>query len=162
MKINLLLLRLSIFLLLPLSGSETYSPGDFLSALTVTDTKKDPLWEITGAASIGLAQGTTTDFRHSPLIKKTKTKGTLAPIFSTRKTTALLPPTASEFSANTTTLLAINGSLEPSAHFSTTKSPTLTTASILESHSATTFLKTIRPSSHSKPAPVTLGKTKTN
>ena len=59
MKINLLLLRLSIFLLLPLSGSETYSPGDFLSALTVTDTKKDPLWEITGAASIGLAQGNT-------------------------------------------------------------------------------------------------------
>ena len=59
MKTTYLLLRLSIFLLLPLPASETYSPGDFLSALTVTDTKKDPLWEITGAASIGLAQGNT-------------------------------------------------------------------------------------------------------
>ncbi|MDA7679601.1 DUF481 domain-containing protein, partial [Akkermansiaceae bacterium] len=59
MKTTYLLLRLSIFLLLPLPASETYSAGDFLSALTVTDTKKDPLWEITGAASIGLAQGNT-------------------------------------------------------------------------------------------------------
>ena len=57
MKTTLLQLRLSIFLLLPLPASETYSPGDYLSALTVTEIKKDPLWEITGAASIGLAQG---------------------------------------------------------------------------------------------------------
>lgn len=57
MKTTLALLRLTIFLLLPLPASETYSPGDFLSALTITDIKKDPLWEITGAASIGLARG---------------------------------------------------------------------------------------------------------
>jgi putative salt-induced outer membrane protein len=48
---------------------------------------------------------TTTDFRHSPPIKKTKTKGTLAPIFSTRKTVGTLPPTASEFLANTISLI---------------------------------------------------------
>ena len=57
MKTTLALLRLSIFLLLPLPASEKYSTGDFLSALSVTDVRKASPWEITGAASIGLAKG---------------------------------------------------------------------------------------------------------
>ncbi|HAE18484.1 MAG TPA: hypothetical protein DCG41_04655, partial [Verrucomicrobiales bacterium] len=57
MKTTLALLRLSIFLLLPLPASEKYSTGDFLSALSVTDARKKSPWEITGAASIGLAKG---------------------------------------------------------------------------------------------------------
>ena len=57
MKTTLALLRLSIFLLLPLPASEKYSTGDFLSALSVTDVRKKSPWEITGAASIGLAKG---------------------------------------------------------------------------------------------------------
>ena len=57
MKTTLALSHLSTALLFPLSASETYSPGDFLSALTVSDFEKEPLWEITGVASIGLAKG---------------------------------------------------------------------------------------------------------
>lgn len=48
---------LSIVISLPLLASEPSSTGDFLNALTVTDPPKEPLWEVTGAASIGLSKG---------------------------------------------------------------------------------------------------------
>ena len=57
MKTSFALSLLSTATLLPLSASETYSPGDFLNALTVTEPEKEQLWEVTGAASIGLSKG---------------------------------------------------------------------------------------------------------
>ena len=57
MKISFALTILFPAVLFPLSASETYSPGDFLNALTVTESEKEPLWEVTGAASSGLSRG---------------------------------------------------------------------------------------------------------
>lgn len=48
---------LTILATLSLQASSTGSSGDFLNSLTVTDPMTAPLWEVTGAASIGLSKG---------------------------------------------------------------------------------------------------------